>query len=305
MLRLAAVVLLLSLLAGCAGGGPANVPEGSDSAPIPVGTGRLCLVVVDEAIRPIPGANATVRLADGAVRTSVSDQDGRACLELPPGTYIVEVRHIHQTYTPAQTSAEVEGGQESILKIQLERLFEREPYHVTQKFDGFIQCGYAVSGVMSSLCVNDYTHFVGPYTCPECEHLFDRRSTDFAVDAGWQTMVFEMTWDPTAQGTSDRMRLTISHFPRPATHWYCGGASADPVLVRMDVGVVCEDQQDEPELVPPEGLPNMHLFAATNAPPGQPASVAFNQGFTVFINVFHFGTPPEGWSFIAGSDFPF
>jgi hypothetical protein len=305
MLRLAVAVLVLSFLAGCAGGGPATVDGGSDNAPIPAGTGRLCLVVVDEAIRPIAGANVTVRLPDGETRAGVSGEDGRACLELPPGTYVVEVRHVHQTYTASQTSAEVEGGREAVVKVQLQRLFEQEPYHETLKFEGFIQCGYAVSGVMSSLCVNDYTHFVGPYTCPECEHLFDRRSTDFAVGAGWQTMVFEMTWDPTAQGTSELMRLTISHFPRPASHWYCGGASTDPVLVRMEVGVVCEDQQDEPELVPPEGLPNMHLFAATNAPPGQPASAAFNQGFTVFINLFYFGKPPEGWSFIAGDEPPF
>jgi hypothetical protein len=194
------------------------------------------------------------------------------------------------------------------VKIQLQRLFAQEPFHQTQKFDGYIQCGYAVSGVMSSLCVNDYTHFApgGPTTCPQCEHLFDNRGTTFQVDGGWQTMVYEMTWDPTAQGTSDRMRLTISHYPRPATHWYCGGASGDPLLVRMEVGVVCEDQQDEPALVPPEGLPNMHLFAATNAPPGQPASAAFSQSFTVFMNIFYYGTPPEGWSFIqGGGEFPF
>src|SRR6185503_11396404 len=107
------------------------------------------------------------------------------------------------------------------------------------------------------------------------------------VGAGWQTMVFEMTWDTTAQGTSDEMRVIVSHFPRSASHWYCSGAGPDPVLVRMELGVGCEDQQDDPSLVPPEGLPNMHLFAATNAPDGQPASATFSQSFSVFINVFY------------------
>lgn len=308
MLRptVASLVLCLLALAGCAaGGGMAAAEDGLPDEPIAAGGGRLCVVAVDQAIRPVVGANVTVRLADGSTRSAVAGEDGKACLDLPPGTYFVEVSHIHGTFRSAQTTADVEAGREATVKVQLDRLFEQEPYHVTQKFEGFIQCGYAISGVMSSLCVNDYTHFVGPYTCPECEHLFDRRSYDFAVDAGWQTQVFEMTWDPTAQGTSELMRLTISHFPRPASHWYCGGASTDPVLVRMEVGVECEDQQDDPSLVPPEGLPNMHLFAATNAPPGQPASAAFNQGFTVFINQFYFGKPPEGWSFISGSEFPF
>ena len=307
-MRPAALLLLVSLvslaLGGCAGSAPPT-EDGLPDEPIAAGVGRLCVVAVDQAIRPVAGANVTVRLPDGSTRSAVAGEDGKACLDLPPGTYFVEVSHSHGTFRSAQTTADVEAGREVTAKVQLDRLFEQEPYHVTQKFEGFIQCGYAISGVMSSLCVNDYTHFVGPYTCPECEHLFDRRSYDFAVDAGWQTQVFEMTWDPTAQGTSELMRLTISHFPRPASHWYCGGASTDPVLVRMEVGAECEDQQDEPALVPPEGLPNMHLFAATNAPPGQPASAAFNQGFTVFINQFYFGKPPEGWSFISGSGFPF
>lgn len=309
MLRPAAAALLLLAagLAGCTAGTPeAGGSLGSlSAAPIAAGNGRLCVLAVDQAIRPIAGANLTVRLPDGSARSAQSDESGVACLDLPPEAYILDVTHPLGTYRSVQTTAEVEAGKEVTVKVLMERLFEQEPFHEASKFDGYIQCGYSISGVMSSLCVNDYTHFVGPYTCPDCEHLVDRRSHDFAVTSGWQTMVFEMTWKPTAQGTSDRMRLTISHFPRSASHWYCGGAAADPLLVRMEVGVQCEDQQDEPELVPPEGLPNMHLFAATNAPPGQPASATFSQGFSVFIHVFYFGKPPEGWSFIAGSEYPF
>jgi hypothetical protein len=312
VLRPALVVPLLVLaglaLAGCAGGPDtkAGVGEvGGDAAPLAAGDGRLCIVTVDSAIRPVPGVTVTVKLSDGTNRSVLSDEAGLACMDLPPGSYFVEVSHVYQTYRATQTAAEVEAGKQATVKVLLERVFEQEPYHETQKFEGFIQCGYSVSGVLSSLCVNDYTHFVGPYTCEDCEHLFDRRSYNFEVTNGWQTMVFEMTWKPTAQGTSDQMRLTISHFPRPASHWYCGGASADPLLVRMEVGEVCDDQQDEPDRVPPEGLPNMHLFASTSAPPGQPASATFSQGFQVFINVFYYGKPPEGWTFIGASDFPF
>jgi hypothetical protein len=298
----AALLTLALLLAGCSGGGAgdssAAVPgEGNELAQ----AGRLCLVVVDEAIRPIATAQVAVATPAGDQNATTGD-DGLACFDVADGTYIIQVSHL--LYNPAQTSVEFAADDPAhVVRVQLTRLFLQDPFHEERKVEGYIQCGYSVSGVMSSLCLNDYTHFVGPYTCPQCEHILDKRSADFEVGAGWQTMVYELTWDPTT-ATSEEMRLTISHFPRPATHWYCGGAGPDPVLVRMEVGVVCEDQQDEPELVPPEGLPNMHLFGATAASDA-PASFTFGQSFAVYMNFFYYGKPPEGWSFIAGDEAPF
>lgn len=296
----AALLAVALLLAGCSGNGPATTPAGLDVADaIP---GQLCVVIVDEAIRPIEGAQ--VLLSGAAVnRSTVTGGNGLACFEVPDGSYIIEVRH--GMYQITQTTTQFGGdAQPQVIKIQLTRLFLQDPYHETRQLEGFIQCGYAIRGVMSSLCLNDYTHFVGPYTCPQCEHLLDRRSADFEVGNGWQTMVMEMTWQPTQQATSDEMSLTISHFPRAASHWYCQGAGVTPLLVRMEVGVVCENQQSEPELVPPEGLPNMHLFAATS-PGADPASMVISQKFTVYLNVFYNGKPPEGWSFVAGDPMPF
>ncbi|HUR26108.1 MAG TPA: carboxypeptidase-like regulatory domain-containing protein [Candidatus Thermoplasmatota archaeon] len=306
MLRPLAASLLLGLLAlaGCAGGDEAAT-QGHPADPTAAGSGRLCVVAVDEAIRPVAGANVTVRLADGSAASGVSGEDGKACLDLPPGTYIVSVAHIHQTYRPAQTTADVVAGREATVKVQLDRLFVQEPYHETVKFEGFIQCGYSVSSVISSICFQDYTHFVGPTTCPECEHVFDNRGTTLAVGGGWQTQVYEMTWDPSAQGTSPEMSLTVSFYPRVASHWYCQGGGPVPVLVRLESGVTCEESQGDPQPFPPEGLNNTYFFAASKAPAGQPASATFNQRFTSFINIFYYGKPPEGWSFIGGSEFPF
>jgi Carboxypeptidase regulatory-like domain len=307
MLRPAALALLV-LLAGCSGGGTGGdggEGDGSTSAaPIAQGNGRLCAVVVDDAIRPIANANVTVKLTDGTTRSVLSGEDGRACLDLPPGTYILQVESVTRTYKAAQTSGEVEAGEESTVKVLLERLFTQEPYHETLKFDGFIQCGYDVTAA-SSICVNDYTHFVGPTTCPECEHLVDRRGTEYAVGPGWQTQVYEMVWKTSAQGTSDQMRITVSFYPRVASHWYCSAFGPTPVYMRMDLNVTCENQQDEPELVPPEGLPNMYLFAATKAPEGQFVSATFSQSFQVFMNNFYYGAPPDGWSFVNGDPYPF
>ncbi|MEA3136416.1 MAG: hypothetical protein QOJ26_135 [Thermoplasmata archaeon] len=312
MLRpaLLGLLFLLATLAGCSSGGtPSTGAEagGTTAAPIAAGDGRLCIVAVDDAIRPIAGANVTVKLSDGSSRSAVSDESGKACIDLAPGSYIVEVRHIHQTYETAQTSAEVEAGKEAVVKVLMKRLFAQEPYHVTQKFDGFLQCAWAVEGAASSTCVNDYTHFVGlGYTCPECEHFFDNRGTTYPLDAGWQTQVYEVTWEPSAQGTSPEMRITVSHFPRPASHWYCSGTGATPILLRIELGEVCDDQQSEPTLQPPEGELNTTLFMAAKAPDGQPVAFAASQRFTVFMNFFYFGKPPPDWSFIqGGGEFPF
>ena len=303
-MRFPAVVAAMVLLAGCTDGG--GDAAGATGEPVAAGTGRLCIVVVDQAIRPVADVNLTIPMTDGTSRSAVTGEDGTACLDLAPGTYVVDARHLHGRFGSAQTTVTVEEGREVQAKVLLEALFTQEPFHDTLKFDGFIQCGYAISGVMSSLCVNDYTHFVGPYTCTECEHFFDSRSTNFALGPGWQTAIYELTWEPSAQGTSPEMSLIISFFPRDASHAFCRAAGPNPLLVRQQLGEECEGNQGgEPEQPPPEGMPNMHLFAATDPPEGQPASVAFSQRFTVFLNFFYYGMPPEGWSFLNGDPYPF
>lgn len=294
---------LALMVAGCSGGGPGDVTgAGDDDGDASLAEpGRLCVVVVDEAIRPL--ADASVAVLAGAVNQTVkTGPEGSACFDVADGTYIVQASALN--FVSASTTVEFKADDPPrVARILLTRMFSQDPFHEERKVEAFIQCGYSISGVMSSLCLNDYTHFVGPYTCPQCEHILDRRSADFEVGPGWQTMVYEMTWDPTT-ATSNEMRLTISHFPRPATHWYCGGVGPDPVLVRMEVGVVCDDQQDEPTMVPPEGLPNMHLFGATAASDA-PASMTFSQSFSVYMNFFYYGKPPEDWSFIRGDPYPF
>lgn len=291
-----------TLLAGCAASDAGEAAEGDGTAP-PPGTGAIAGVVVDQAIRPVADANVSLSGA-GVAQSTTSAEDGTFRFDaLAPGNYLVSVRTL--LHAPAQASVEVLEGEVAVPKVLVQRLFTQDAFHETQKFDGFIQCGYDAT-VISSLCANDYTRFVTDPQCPQCEHLLgDNRGTDFAVGTGWQTMVYEMTWEPPLQATSERMRLIVSHTPRVASHWYCSTSGPDPVYLRMDVNVTCEDQQDEPEQVPPEGLPNMHLFAAVDAPPGQFAAVTFSQRFTVFMNFFYYGTAPDGWSFIRGDEYPF
>jgi len=307
--RSAVLALVLSVLvAGCAAksggaGSGSGAGESSLAAAQPLGTGAVRGVVVDEAIRPVP--NATVALSGNHVNKTVATAaDGIFEFDaVPPGTYFLRVTSL--LFGPVQSAVAVDAGKVSTPKVQLQHLFAQAPYHESTKFDGFIQCGYSVSGAISSICVNDYTHFVGPTTCPQCEHLVDSRGTIFTVGAGWQTQVDEMFWDPSASGTSAEMAETISFYPRVASHWYCQAGGPSPVLMRLEVNVTCEQSQGTPQPFPPEGLNNTYIFASTSAPAGQPASFTVSQRFTMILSTFYYGKPPAGWSFVAGDPYPF
>ena len=303
-----ALLVLAVLVAGCSSGaspkgGPAGTASASLTGTLPPGTGAIRGVVVDEAIRPV--GNVTVALSgNGVNKTMATKADGVFEFDaVPPGTYFLRVTS--GLYQTVQGTVAVDAGKVATPKLQVQHLFSQAPYHEVLKFDGFIQCGYSVSGAISSICVNDYTHFVGPTTCPQCEHLVDNRGTIFTVGAGWQTQVYEMVWDPSAQGTSSEMSMTVSFYPRVASHWYCQEGGPSPTLMRLEVNVTCAKSQGTPQPFPPGGLNNTYVFAATQAPAGQPASVTFSQKFTIIVNTFYFGKPPDGWSFVAGDPYPF
>jgi hypothetical protein len=306
-----AFLLVAVLVAGCSSNasnkGGVDAASESATATLANKSGGTCGVrgvIVDQAIRPV--SNATVTLSGANVnKTATTKSDGIFEFgNLQPGGYFLRVSHL--LYSSVQGAVDCRAGEVATPKLQVQRLFSQDPYHETQKFDGFLQCAWAVEGAASSTCVNDYTHFVGlGYTCPQCEHLFDSRGTTYPLGGGWQTQVYEVIWEPSAQGTSPEMRITVSHFPRPATHWYCSGTGPSPILLRIELNVTCEDQQDTPALQPPEGELNTTMFMAAKAPDGQPAALAFSQRFSVFMNFFYYGKPPEGWSFVAGDPYPF
>lgn len=306
---LATACLFLVTLAGC-GEPPAAVEpeEFSDlTAEVDEDHGLVRGVVVDETITPVAGATVRLAAPEGG-RETETDGEGRFLIpRVPAGTHLLNVTKLN--HEAVQVSVPVVAGDPlpDLVRVQLARLYDQAPYLQQEHFQGHIACGYALP-FMSSLCLNDYTRFIpgNNGSAPQLQQTgLDDRDHDFAVGAGWQTLQFEMTWEPSAQGTSSEMRIILSHFPRPATHWYAATGGPDPVTLRVEQGVVHEDQQDEPALIPPEGLENAHFFTATQPEDGQFASVAIEQDFEVFLSFFYHGKPPEGWSFLAGDGNPF
>ncbi len=300
----AALLLVVTFLAGCADGGGAAEPQATEDfgvAPTE-DAGIVIGVVVDDAIRPLVGATVILRIPD-APRTATTDDDGRfAFADVPPGTYFLEATHPQAE--SAQTSVEVVAGDPDppVVRLQLTRLFSQEPFHEAIKFTGFIQCGY-VAVVISSLCVNDYTTLViNGGCCPELRELVDNRGYVSEVGSGWQTMVFELTWEPSAQGTSEEMFVLVSYTNRTASDWYGQVGGASPVLLRFEQGVQHPTGAGEPPLIPEEGLPNLYTFAGID---GDDVAIGFSQEFEIFQHNFYYGKPPEGWSFVAGDAPPF
>lgn len=299
-------VLVPLALGGCAGGGGGaedGTPDFGDTGVRATATTGIILgVVVDERIVPIEGA--TVRLTGGPTEEeATTDAQGRFAFgDLQPGAYFLAVSHF--LHASAQASAEVVAGEEDppVVRVLLARLFDQEPFSEVFKFEGYIQCGYSNPQV-STQCVDDYTRFVvNGGLAPEARELVDHRSFVHAVSAGWQSMVLEMVWEPSAQGTSDELFLITSHYNRTGQHYFGRAEGTNPQLLRFDVGKTHEwNAGGDPDQIEPEGRNDLFSYAGIAGD----VAIGFSQSFTVFHHNFYFGRPPEGWSFVAGDPPPF
>lgn len=318
---LSSLVLLAALLAGCAGGGGgADEPTAGDFDDLGLEatstTGILIGVVVDQAIRPVPDVDITVTKPDGGELTDKTDASGRfAFSALPPGGYVVKARH--PQFTPQQASTVVEAGvaEPPVLRILMERLFSQAPFTELIKFDGYIACGYSFP--VGSTCVNDYTRIVGG-TVPGCEGGCLRqynvsqqggniREYQSVIGPGWQQIVFETVWDPSLEGTSPEMTISVSYFTRPnAAHFFAGTSAPSPLRLQVDLGDESPPGQNnadgEPAFIGPEGRPDLFVFFNNG---GGAGSYTVNQPFRAFQTAFYYGLPPEGWAFANGDELPF
>lgn len=316
-MRTVALLAVLVLLAGCTSTpiepeAPADSAAFDDLGVAATATqGVLLGVVVDEAIRPIAGAAVRLALPDGSLKEGATDDTGRFAFgSLNPGTYFLTV--YHPSYSEAKTSAEVAAGDDEppVLRVQLTRLFSQDPYSELFTFDGYLAC--SISFPVGTTCINDYTRLAG--MVPGCQGgcLRDYNVSKTAgnireyvssVGPGWQQLVFESTWTPTFSGLAQGLTISVSYFTRPtASHFYAGTSMANPLRLQVDVGVIAEGQNLEPELILPEGQDDLFVFFNDG---GGPGSLTLNQRFQSFQTAFHYGLPPEGWSFVNGDPLPF
>lgn len=151
-------VALAALAAGCFGGaggkeeGPgANFDDLGLEATAT--TGIIRGVVVDDAIRPVAGADIGALMAGGTPQNTTSAPDGAFGFDgLPPGTYILQVRKAG--FVAVQSNAEVVAGvaEPPIVKILLAADPSSLPYVTTFVYDGFVACSFTLVTVSFAAC---------------------------------------------------------------------------------------------------------------------------------------------------------
>lgn len=310
-MRWEAFAILLIVLAGCSDPAP-SADDGFDDVDVQVSstTGAIRGVVVDDRIVPVEGATVALAGSGVAGQETTTDAEGRFVFDaLAPGSYFLQTTS--PTHKATQTSTEVVAGvaEPPILRILVERLFQQDPFSVQIAREGFFECSQSGASVWysSSGCADGV---FGPAAdeVPQLSNL-TRQDRDFHADVGpgWQQLVFEMTWEPTAQGTSPNMGMVVSTYKpeRDTSHWFANFESGNPMRGQIDVGVKHETAADtDPEQIPPEGMERMSYFMSVRGD-GFTPGIAYNQRFQTYLTMFHYGVPPEGWSVVAGDELPF
>ena len=224
--------------------------------------------------------------------------------DVPPGTYFLTVSK--PAYESQQAQATVTAGESTpVVKVQINRLFEGDPFMETVEYKGFVGCAY--NFFVSSTCVNDYTR-IAPVCdggcAPQVTGIVDQREYQSSVGPGWQSIVWELNWESSLDGTAEEMGLTVSFADRiGASHWYTSTSQSKPFRLQCDVGVICPEQQDgengEP-MISPDGQDD--LWNMISAGDG---GIALQQTIEIYQSNFYYAPSPEGWSFMAGDAYPF
>jgi hypothetical protein len=325
---LVSILLVMVTLAGCsdkAGKATAD-PDDVDFGEVPVevteDTGAIRGVVLNDAIVPVAGAFVQVL---GSPLNATTDSQGRFVFsKVVPGTYFLAVsKDLHQA-TQTQVNVVAGAKEPPILKVQLVRDYPQDPYMAAPiEMVGFFTCtqaGGIVWGYSSSPCHMFTVPQLGPQdTCASAGVCLDQTRVFHAnVGPGWQTMVFEMTWEASATGTSEKLGMTVSenYDTRSASHIFASYGSGDPVLFRLEVGEpgpLASGPSGDKQMVPPEGMQDMSMFMSVRQPDPicvatvcrAPPALAVDQEFRAWVTQFYYAPAPEGWSFMAGSPDPF
>lgn len=294
-------VLLLSLLAGCAGDEAAPVDDDEQifedfDDDIAADKGQIRGVVVDATITPIADAVVTIRNTELSMTTN---QDGAFLFsDLEPGAYFLEIQKTG--YTPIQTSTQVTAGEvPDILRVQLEADPQSLPVANTVSQNGYTGCSF-LFGITSLR-----------WACDDIDSPEMVR-----VDTGMETppdaIQAEMRWEAT-QLLGNEMRMFVRNGNGPdetINRDYIGLISgASPLTCYAKLGASCSDDT---------GLSNdtwtgwVHIDGAAGCANGcvptplggAGLGVMVGQHYEAFFTTFVNMLPDEGWTFIADGAHP-
>jgi len=308
---LLAWLALALVLAGCASPKPAPAALAGDdpAAAAPAlhataTTGVIRGVVVDQAIRPLPNATATL-VAGSVRRTATSDARGFFGFEgLAAGGYTVDVGKAG--YPTVQQAVQVVAGvaEPPIAKFLLQALPGTLPFYTQVRWEGYLECS-----------------FVSSNTCAAVNILFPNATNDrglIQMKGLWtgenrppDWMQAETTWQPSATAFSS---ISMMHTAASADEWAAGDdyhigrywQHGGPPLTNQWNRTFAEANW--------LGTLRDPVFLATNGPfsfiPDPPVpkddrvGVAMEQPFELFLTTFYGYAPPADWRFLASGDVP-
>jgi hypothetical protein len=269
---LATAMTLVALLSGCSDGradgdhdtgalGALDDVEVETSSSL----GAIKGVIVDEAIRPIAGANVTLSPSGAVAR---SDEAGVFVFnDLAPGTYFLSASVTG--FGPVQSSADVVAGDAVSVRLQLQRVFVPTPRHDTVHYQGFMPVYLSAAGFVAELLVPGATGCICTWELNPDQN-------------GLTTFVYEVTGQSaTSNPTPVYGTIYWEFIGEPGTQ--IQSAHADfPVLEVMARDAFSNDTATWTVRV--TGSQWVHV----------------NTSFDVYVTMWYNSVPPEGWSFVAG-----
>jgi hypothetical protein len=301
MRALLAAGVVLTMLAGCTS--PSDPTTGNDVPPAAFDelaleatatTGVIRGIVVDEAIRPIAGATAT--LQGQSPQTTTTTEDGAFGFDdLEPGTYFVSVHKLG--FLDVQQSTDVVAGvaEPPITKVLLVSDGKPSPFHAEYKVEGIVECGtsaIALCGGVHDVIVIACVNTGGAVCLPQPTN--DAYSAFLAIEGGTPDYLqTEMVWEST-QALGNEMSYALRYAEKTTydNGMYEAGFESfeGPSPLR---GNVSGDDMEEAELGNRTGL----VFSIFSGNQEYPVGVTVSQRYTFFIHAFYGYEPPADWRF--------
>jgi hypothetical protein len=295
--RAAFAVLLVVVLAGCAGAASDKAAVSGGPAP----PGELQGVVVDSAIRPV--ASVRVEL-DSGLANATSAADGLfRFMAVPAGAHLVRASKAGYSDTVAQVDVPA-GAPAPVLRLVLVADLTTLAYAETQSIEGYVECGmygasfrYATCGTgnVASLIACSTFHVCLGNVSEDRYIVVQRldRTPDFlAVDVAWTA-----TQDLGRELQVYIGAATPADLAAASTNDYNGTIGPSPLFVTMNKTML-----DDSGI----GKDAYFLAQTFSAPSLKPCSfgacgvgLVVQQRFTFFLTSFYGFQPAPEWRFVV------
>lgn len=265
------------------------------------GTLVLAGVVVDEALRPVSGANVTA--GDGrSAFTGTAGEFSFAGLEA--GVYVVQATKAG--FAAATTQVVLAETQESpLVKLVLVADTSTQAFVEAYAIDGFVEC--AAHFVIGYFAACSGPNTVSTIACPATgvcagNVTGDRSLILLPIDRAPDWLQFEAAWEATVD-TARVMMVQTGATNRTAVA--TGGLTIinETVGESPNLNIIAGQDLDESGLgAEADSLIYMRLHTAPNPPAG--GGAALQQPFRLLIHVFYGYEPPAGWRFSVDPTVP-